>query len=113
MSNTSNSEEHHPELRATKARQGRFGRHMFWVLLISTVAAAIALLATWGLRSDDLAATEPANARQPADAAVFEAPTPAPVQRPQDPDAPGFGVNEAGPGADFHAEERAATAPTE
>jgi hypothetical protein len=32
---------------ATRARQGRWGRHMVWVLLASTSLGALALLAAW------------------------------------------------------------------
>ncbi|MDP3174643.1 MAG: hypothetical protein Q8M88_09445 [Phenylobacterium sp.] len=67
-----------PVLGATRARQGRFGRHVFWVLLISTVLAALALFGAWTWRSGDLANTEPNNARQPVDAKAFDAPPPAP-----------------------------------
>lgn len=41
-------------LEATEARQGRWGRHVFWVLVISTTLAIIALFASWGMRSGDL-----------------------------------------------------------
>ena len=68
-----------PVLGATRARQGRFGRHVFWVLLISTLLAALAVFGAWTWRSGDLATTEPHNARQPADARAFDAPEPAPV----------------------------------
>ncbi|MFT4254485.1 MAG: hypothetical protein QM608_18620 [Caulobacter sp.] len=50
--------EHSPVLKATRARQGRWGRHIFWVLVISTVLAAIALFGAWGMRSGDLASVE-------------------------------------------------------
>lgn len=60
-----------PALNATRARQGRFGRHMFWVLLVSTALAALALFGAWTWRSDDLASTSPNNAREPADAVPF------------------------------------------
>jgi hypothetical protein len=58
-------------LNATSARQGRFGVHMFWVLVVSTALAALALFGAWSWRADDLASTAPNNARQPADAAAF------------------------------------------
>ncbi|MDB5456405.1 MAG: hypothetical protein JWP92_1990 [Caulobacter sp.] len=48
-----------PVLNETRARQGRRGRHVFWVLVISTVLAAIALFGAWAFRSGDLARTEP------------------------------------------------------
>ncbi len=51
-------EHHGPTLNATRARQGRWGSHVFWVLIISTVLAAAALFGAWGLRSGDLAAVE-------------------------------------------------------
>jgi hypothetical protein len=51
-------EQHHPAVNATRARQGRWGKHVFWVLVISTVLAAAALFGAWGLRSGDLAGVE-------------------------------------------------------
>ena len=51
-------EHHGPVLNATRARQGRYGRHIFWVLIISTVLAAAALFGAWGMRSGDLAGVE-------------------------------------------------------
>ncbi|WP_309642823.1 hypothetical protein [Phenylobacterium sp.] len=66
-------------LGATRARQGRLGRHMFWVLLISTALAALALFGAWSWRADDLASTAPNNARQPADAQAFDMAEPAPA----------------------------------
>jgi hypothetical protein len=70
-----------PTLGATRARQGRWGRHVMWVLVFSTLLAAIGLFAAWTWRAGDLASTEPNNARQPADAAVYQAPPPAPASR--------------------------------
>jgi len=69
----------HPVLGATRARQGRYGRHVFWVLLVSTILAALALFGAWTWRSGDLASTEPHNARQAADAAHFTAVDPGPA----------------------------------
>ena len=71
-----------PGLNATRARQGRFGRHVFWVLLISTVLAALGLALTWGLKSDELATTEANVKATPAEAAAVSAPIPAPVTTP-------------------------------
>ena len=42
------SDGHHPVVAATPARQGRLGRPVFWVLVISTLLAAIALAVAWG-----------------------------------------------------------------
>ncbi|UAL10491.1 hypothetical protein [Caulobacter segnis] len=50
--------EHAPRLNATRARQGRWGKHVFWVLIASTVLAAIALFGAWTWRAPDLASVE-------------------------------------------------------
>jgi hypothetical protein len=49
---------HSPRLNATRARQGRFGRHIFWILIVSTVLAALALFGAWSFRAADLAAVQ-------------------------------------------------------
>jgi hypothetical protein len=64
---------------ATRARQGRFGIHMFWVLLISTALAALALFGAWSWRHQDLASTAPNNARETSDARAFDMGEPAPA----------------------------------
>lgn len=46
--------EGHPELPATDARQGRWGRHMLWVLLAGLVLVIIALFGSWAVRAPDL-----------------------------------------------------------
>ena len=46
--------EHAPDLAATDARQGRWGRHMLWVLLAGLVLVVIALFGTWAARAPDL-----------------------------------------------------------
>ena len=45
----------HTTIPTTEARQGRWGRPVFWVLVVSTLLAALVLFASWGLRSGDLA----------------------------------------------------------
>jgi hypothetical protein len=47
-----------PRVNATRARQGRFGRHVFWILIVSTVLAALALFGAWSFRATDLAAVD-------------------------------------------------------
>ena len=47
-----------PRLNATRALQGRFGRHIFWILIVSTVLAALALFGAWSFRARDLAAVD-------------------------------------------------------
>ena len=69
-------------LSATRARQGRYGRHVLWVLLASTALAALALFGAWTWRAPDLASTEPHNASQPSDARAFDMGEPAALQTP-------------------------------
>lgn len=41
-----------PVLNATRARQGRWGRHMLWVLLLGTILAAGGMFAAWTWKSN-------------------------------------------------------------
>ena len=68
-----------PRVNATRARQGRWGRQVFWVLVVSTVLAALALFGAWSFRAKDLAAVEVNNgAKTPAEAQRYDTqPTPA------------------------------------
>ncbi len=75
-------------LNATRARQGRFGVHMFWVLAVSTALAALALFGAWSWRMDDLASTAPNNAREQRDARQFNMGEPAALQTTPSPTAP-------------------------
>jgi hypothetical protein len=50
--------EHHEVVEATDARQGRWGRHMLWVLLAGLVLVIIALFGTWFSRAGDLEAVD-------------------------------------------------------
>jgi len=76
-----------PVLNATRARQGRFGRHVFWVLLISTALAAIALFGAWTWRAPDLARSNNSNGPS-QDARAFDMGEPAAQQKPGSPDRP-------------------------
>lgn len=70
-----------PRLNATRARQGRWGKHVFWVLIASTVLAALALFGAWTWRADDLASVEVNNgAKTPAEAQRYDTPQ-APVKQ--------------------------------
>jgi hypothetical protein len=40
-----------PALNATRARQGRWGRHILWVLVFGTLLAALAMFAAWTWRA--------------------------------------------------------------
>ena len=77
-----------PVLNAPRARQGRYGRHVLWVLLASTALAALALFSAWTWRAPDLASTEQHNAKQPADAQAFNMGEPAAQQTPSSPKLP-------------------------
>jgi hypothetical protein len=64
---------------ATRARQGRFGRHMIWVLLFGTLLAAIGLLAAWTWKAPDLARGDnPNRADMAAKSRSFNTPEPPP-----------------------------------
>ncbi len=66
-----------PEVvRATKARQGSWGRHIFWVLVISTVLAAIALLASWAINTPRLEGEGGQTRAAPTVAHQFSSPEP-------------------------------------
>lgn len=70
--------DHHPVVAATPTRQGRMGRRVFWVLVVSTLLAAIALAIAWGWKAPDLARPgSQVQATNPAAAAAFHAPEPA------------------------------------
>jgi len=83
MSDSSHTEGGHPVLAATPARQGRFGKPVFWVLVVSTVLAVIALFIAWGVRAPALhEADARVDATRAAHATDFSAPEPAPVANP-------------------------------
>jgi len=46
--------ENAPQVSATRARQGSWGRHILWVLIISTTLAALAMLASPAFHSNEL-----------------------------------------------------------
>ncbi|MBU4434303.1 MAG: hypothetical protein KKC14_07815 [Alphaproteobacteria bacterium] len=65
---------HHqaPRLNATRVRQGRWGQHIFAILVISTVLAALARFGAWAFRSGDLASVEHNNGvKTPAEASRY------------------------------------------
>ena len=66
-----------PVLAATPARQGRLGRPIFWVLVISTLAAAAVLAALWAWRAPDFKAANSGNGPARTGPA-FHAPQPPP-----------------------------------
>jgi hypothetical protein len=60
------------DLNATPARQGMRGVHVLWVLIISFLLAAAALLLSWAYRSGDLARVDPNVRANPAEAQNFD-----------------------------------------
>jgi hypothetical protein len=75
---------HSPTVNATRARQGRWGRHVFWVLVFGTLLAALGQFAAWTWRAGDLAATEPTHFEAQSQAKGFDTPQP-PPPNPQSP----------------------------
>jgi hypothetical protein len=76
---------HGPELSATRARQGRFGRQMVWVLAVSTLLAAIGLFLAWTWKAPSADSANAGSGHVNA-GNTFNAPDPAPVTATQ-PDA--------------------------
>jgi hypothetical protein len=70
-----------PTVGATRARQGRLGRNIFWVLVFGIVLTVLGFAATWAWKAGDLASTQPNNASAKADASGFQAPQPAGAAR--------------------------------
>ena len=56
---------------ASRVRQGRWGRHMIWVLLVSVMLAAAAMVAVWMWRSGEFNAARHKSALTPHEAAQF------------------------------------------
>ena len=66
-----NTTQDHPVIAATRARQGRWGKHVLWVLIISTALAAVVLMMTWGANSNKLGSVQDnVRASTPAEAAA-------------------------------------------
>ena len=70
-----------PVLNATRARQGRWGQHVFWVLVFGTLLAALGLFAAWTWRADEV--TQPTRAERAAAAQTFDTPAPPPPTPPR------------------------------
>ena len=69
----SNTTKEHPVVSATRARQGRWGKHVLLVLIVSTFLAALVLMGTWGVNSGRLASVQDnVRADTPAEAAAGE-----------------------------------------
>jgi len=70
-----------PTLGAARARQGRLGRPVLFVLLAALLLVVLGFFATWTWKAHDLASTQPNNASQGVNARAFDAPPPAPSAR--------------------------------
>jgi uncharacterized membrane protein YhaH (DUF805 family) len=68
------SAEGHEVLEATEARQGRWGRHAFWVLVISTTLAVVALFASWAFHAPKLGVASEASTPTAAEARATTGP---------------------------------------
>ena len=69
----------HPTVDATRARQGRLGRPILFVLAFGILLVVLGFFAAYTWKADDFASTERNNAREKADAEIFNAPEPAPI----------------------------------
>jgi hypothetical protein len=82
-------EEHHTDVGATKARQGRYGRPVFWVLTASTFLAVIALVGAWVTQSDKLGRVQ--NNERPSASEIARYAAPIPTTGPSPASAPAHG----------------------
>jgi hypothetical protein len=63
-------------LGATRARQGRMGRNIFWVLVFGVALTILGFAATWAWKAGDFASTAPTTAAQTANSGSFSSPRP-------------------------------------
>jgi hypothetical protein len=78
-----------PVLGATRARQGRSGRHVLWVLLFGTLLTVLGFIAALAWNGDEVGNATVNDGKDNAAAAAFNAPPPQPInpqsgQQPQD-----------------------------
>jgi hypothetical protein len=71
-----------PAVNATRARQGRWGRPILWVLVFGTLLAALGMFAAWNWRSAEEG--PPGPAQELVSGKGFGAPEP-PPPNPQNP----------------------------
>lgn len=60
----------------TRARQGRLGRNILWVLTIGLLLVVLGFLATYTWKAGDFASVQPGHAAREANAGRFAAPPP-------------------------------------
>ena len=68
-----------PVMGATRARQGRSGRHVLWVLIFGTALVILGFAAAFLWKSDDLSSANTNNGPANAAATGWAAPEPAAV----------------------------------
>jgi hypothetical protein len=60
----------------TRARQGRLGRNILWVLVVGTLLVILGFLATYTWKAGDFASVQPSHGARQANAGQFAAPPP-------------------------------------
>jgi hypothetical protein len=65
-----------PSVDATRARQGRMGRSILWVLVFGVALTVLGFLATWAWKANDMSHTRNANEVASGAAAGYAAPRP-------------------------------------
>lgn len=72
--------DHGPVLNVTEARQGRRGKHVLWILIVSLILVVAALFGSWAARAPQLADSNANNGRASSGGEPFNAPEPAAKQ---------------------------------
>ncbi|HSV01580.1 MAG TPA: hypothetical protein VLI41_00115 [Phenylobacterium sp.] len=67
---------HRPSIGATRARQGRRGLPILWVLVIGMALVILGFLITWAFHARGLSSVSQPYATQPSQANGFQAPPP-------------------------------------
>jgi len=70
-----------PTIGVTRARQGRLGRNVLWVLLVALFLVVLGFFAAWTWKAPQLASVEPNNGAERADVQPFNAPPPGQAAR--------------------------------
>ena len=84
---------------ATRARQGRLGRNVLWVLIVGTLLVVLGFLATYTWKAGDFASVQPGKAQRQENAGHFNAPPPkAAVRQNYETGAPYAPQNNGNPG---------------
>ena len=79
-SHSADAVEHHVPIEAQYVRQGRGGRRILWLLIVSGGAAAVLLLGMWLLSNGGFQSVNPDAGGRPADTAAFDGTTPPPAR---------------------------------